>query len=63
MPEHTPNHFLSPDQNSKNVNRDQNSLTRREFTALGVAGMSAGALATNPLYSAARSLAGRGSIE
>jgi pimeloyl-ACP methyl ester carboxylesterase len=59
MPEHTPNHFLSPDQNSKNVNRDQNSLTRREFTALGVAGMSAGALATNPLYSAARSLAGR----
>ncbi len=59
MSEKTPNRFLPPDQNSKNVNREQNSLTRREFTALGVAGMSAGALATNPLYGAARSLAGR----
>ena len=59
MSEKTPNRFPPPDQNSRNVNREQNSLTRREFTALGVAGMSAGALATNPLYGAARSLAGR----
>jgi len=59
MSEKTPNRFPPPDQNSENVNREQNSLTRREFTALGVAGMSAGALATNPLYGAARSLAGR----
>ena len=59
MSEKTPNRFQPPDQNFRNVNREQNSLTRREFTALGVAGMSAGALATNPLYGAARALAGR----
>ena len=59
MSEKTPNRFLPPNENSKNVNREQNGLTRRGFTALGVAGMSAGALATNPLYGAARSLAGR----
>jgi pimeloyl-ACP methyl ester carboxylesterase len=59
MPEQTPNPFPPPDQKSENVNHEQNGLTRREFTALGVTGMSAGVLATNPLYGAARSLAGR----
>jgi pimeloyl-ACP methyl ester carboxylesterase len=59
MSEKTPNRFPPPDQNSKKVNREQNGLTRREFTTLGVAGMSAGALATNPLYGAARGFAAR----
>jgi hypothetical protein len=56
----SPDYFCMTDENSEAAShRKENGLTRREFTALAAAGLSAGALLPNPLYAVARNVADR----
>jgi pimeloyl-ACP methyl ester carboxylesterase len=58
MEQNTRSLVRPPKENSNVENGPASGLTRREFSALSATGISAAALAANPLYSAARNLAG-----